>query len=124
MLELVSAEKTDQEIAGELGVSVRTLRTFRKEHGILSAIGHGGARRGAGKKRISGGPYEPYMERQQAIDARVNSVDARLRVGRDCLCSDQWLRWAGSAFEYDKGMGRYVSRIAGFGIPAVVRQQG
>ncbi|WP_449240375.1 DNA-binding protein [Desulfoscipio gibsoniae] len=124
VLALVAAGKTDHEIAGELDLSVRTLRAFRKEHGISSAIGHGGARRGAGRKKFTSGPYDPYMERQQAIDARVNSVDARLRVGRDCLCGDQWLKWAGSAFEYNRSLGRYVSKIAGFGVPAVVRQRG
>ncbi len=124
VLELVRAGKTDQEIAGELDVSVRTFRAFRKEHGIPSAKGHGGARLGAGRKKFTGGPYDPYMERQQAIDVKVNSIDAGLRVGRDCLYGNHWLKWAGSAFEYDKDLGHYVSKILGFGIPAVVKQRG
>lgn len=121
--ELVRAGKTDQEIAGELDVSVRTFRTFRKEHGIPPAKGHGGTRPGAGRKKTTGSPYDLFMERQQAIDARVNSIDAGLRVGRDWLYGDHWLKWAGSAFKYDKGLGRYASKIAGFGIPIAIGQR-
>jgi len=123
VLEPVKAGKTDQEIASELDVSVRTLRTFRKEQNISSARGHGGIRPGAGRKKFTGGPYDPYMERQQATDARVNSIDAGLRVG-GCLYGDQWLRWAASAYEYDKGLGLYVSKVKGCGIPKFIRQQG
>ncbi|BAF58346.1 hypothetical protein PTH_0165 [Pelotomaculum thermopropionicum SI] len=123
VLELERAGKTDQEIAGELGVSVRTFRSFRKKHGIAPAAGWGGARRGAGRKEFSGGSHDEsdaYMERQQAIDARVNSIDAGLRAGRFNLTFDQWLKWAGSVFKYSKERGVYTSE-EGLGIPAVIR---
>lgn len=119
VLEMEKAGKTDQEIAGELSVSVRTFRTFRKEHDIAPAAGHGGKRQGAGSKKFTGGPREPYMERQQAIDTRVNSIDAGLRIGRLSLSNDQWLKWARSVFKYNKEQGVYTSE-AGLGIPAVI----
>ena len=119
VLELEKAGKTDQEIAEEMRVSVRKLRSFRKENGIQPATGHGGARRGAGRKSFSGSSYDAYMEHQQAIDARVNSIEAGLRTGKFDLSNDQWLRWAASAFEYDQGLGQYTSK-AGCGIPAVI----
>ena len=124
VIELMKKGKTDQEIAVELGVSVRTFRTFRKEYGIPPTVGHGGARQGAGRKKITGGPYDPYMERQQAIDARVNSIDARLRVGKRDIYDAQWLKWAGSAYEFNQGQKQYVCNIHGFGLPAAIRQKG
>ena len=115
--------RTDREIAGELGVSVRTFRSFRKKYGIAPAAGWGGARRRAGRKEFSGGSHDvdnAYMERQQAIDARVNSIDAGLRIGRFNLAFEHWLKWAGSAFSYSKERGVYTSE-EGLGIPAVIR---
>lgn len=100
VIELVKAGKADQETVGELDVSVRTFRTFRKNHGISPAAGHGGTRRGAGRKKFTYCPDE-YMERQQAIDARVNSIDAGIRIGKCGIYDDHWLKWASSAFEYD-----------------------
>jgi hypothetical protein len=124
VLELVKAGKTDQEIVCELDVSARSFRTFRKKHGISSAAGHGGTRRGAGRKKFTGDPGDEYMRRQQAIDAKVNSLDAGLRIGRLGIHNDQWLKWAGSAFEFDYDLRQYVCKLAGFGIPAVIRQKG
>jgi len=121
VFELLQAGKTDREIADELNVSVRTFRGFRKKHNIPPAAGHGGARQGAGRKKITGGPYDPYMERQQAIDVKANSIDAGLRVGKRGIYKDGWLRWAGSAFEYDKSLGQYTSKISGCGIPAAIK---
>ena len=115
VLELEKDGKTDQEIAEEMVVSVRKLRSFRKENGIQPAAGHGGVRQGAGRKSFSDG----YMMRQQAIDARINSIDAGLRMGR-CLFNDQWLRWAADAFKYDQDLGQYISK-AGCSIPAVIK---
>jgi len=120
VLELEKTGKTDSEIAGELGVSVRTFRSFRKKHGIAPGAGWGGSRRGAGRKRLDDDSYgELFMERQQAIDARVNSFDAGIRTGRFNLTFEQWLRWAGSVFRYSKERGVYTSE-AGLGIPAVI----
>ena len=125
VLELVKAGKTDQEIAVKLDVSVRTLRTFRKKNGISPSAGHGGVRRGAGRKIFTGGPGDEYIKRQQAIDAKVNSIDAGLRIGRrDIYNNNQWLKWASSAFEFDHDRRQYICRSPGFGIPAAIRQRG
>ncbi|WP_027364304.1 helix-turn-helix transcriptional regulator [Desulfotruncus alcoholivorax] len=121
VFELLQAGKTDREIAAELDVSVRTFRSFRKKYNIPPAAGHGGARRGAGRKKFTCGTYDPYMERQQAIDAKVNSIDAGLRVGKRGIYKDGWLRLAGSAYEYDKSLGQYTSKIPGCGIPAAIK---
>lgn len=115
VLELGKAGKADQEIADELGVSVRTFRTFRKEHCIPPAVGHGGARQGAGRKKFDSDPSE-YMERQQVIDAKINSIDAGLRT-RASMNKKQWFKWARSVFKYDKEQGVYTSE-AGYGIPS------
>jgi len=121
VIELVKDGRKDQEIAEEMGVSVRKLRSFRKENGIPPAAGHGGARRGAGRKRHSGGVYA-FMERQQAIDSRVNSIDAGLRVGRHGMYDDHWLKWAGSVFKFDQDLNQYVCIEQGFGLLAVIRR--
>ena len=125
VLELEKARKADQEIADELGVSVRTFRTFRKEHGISPAVGHGGVRQGAGRKSFSGGLCgDGYMMRQQVIDARANTIDAGLRMGgKFTLSNEQWLKWAGSAFKYNKEQGVYTSG-AGLGIPTLISYKG
>ena len=122
VIELVKTGRTDQEIACDLDVSVRTLRTFRKKHGIPPATGHGGTRQGAGRKKSTDCP-DGYMERQQAIDARVNSIDAGIRVGKCGIHNDQWLQWAGSAYEFDHNRRQYICRSPGFGIPMAIRQR-
>lgn len=124
VLKLVKEGKTEQEIACELKVSVRTFRNFRKKHGISPAVGHGGTRRGVGRKRVTGGPGDECMKRQQAIDARVNSIDVGLRIGKRDIYNDQWLKWAGSAFEFDYDQRQYISKSPGFGIPTAIRQRG
>ena len=121
VLELVKSGKKDQEMAEEMGVSVRKVRSFRKEYGIAPVVGHGGARRGVGRKKFSAGPNDAYMMRQQAIDARVNSIDAGLRMGKLGMYESHWLKWAGSAFEYNKDQKQYVSKLQGFGIPGTIK---
>jgi len=122
VIELVKSGKKDKVIAEEMGVSVRKLRSFRKENGILPAVGHGGVRPGAGWKRRSDGVYA-FMERQQAIDSKVNSMDAGLRVGKHGLYDGHCLKWAGSAFKFDRDLKQYVCIQQGFGLPAVIRQR-
>jgi len=123
VVELVKGGKKDQEIAEEMGVSVRTLRSFRKEKGISPGGGHGGARPRARRKRHLGGVLA-YMERQQAIDSRINSIDAGLPVGKHGMYYDHWLKWADSAFKFDRDLRQYVCIEQGFGLPTVIRQRG
>jgi hypothetical protein len=122
VIELVKKGKKDQEIADELGVSVRKLRSFRKENGILPAVRHGGARPGAGRKRRVGGVLA-YMKRQQAVDSLVNSIDAGIRVGRFSIYDSHLLKWASSAFKFDWDRKQYVGIEQGLGLPAAIRQR-
>lgn len=48
--ELAALGASDSEIARLLGVSERTIRSFRAERSIPSGCGHGGRRPGAGRK--------------------------------------------------------------------------
>lgn len=103
----VAGCSTDKEAANVLQISIRTLKTYQKTYGIGSAARHGGRRDGAGKKpttspeRFAELLAVSSMAEQQVIDARVNSFDARVRTNRG-ISSMDLLRWAGSAFKYNR----------------------
>jgi len=107
VLELEKTEKTDSEIADELGVSVRTFRMFRKEHGIAPAVGHGGARRGAGRKSVAG-PKTRTPWRGKANWPAAVAATRRTISSRDAAL------WCGQEYEYvSPGLYRFDEGHAG-----------
>ena len=117
----MAACSTDREVAERLGTSVRTVIRLRERYDISAS--RGGKRVGAGRK--PGQSHQSHitdpkklqemaelaaMREQQIIDARVNSIDARVRTTRIMASDFDLLRWAPSAFVFDRATVSMVAR--------------
>jgi hypothetical protein len=76
----VDWSKTNADIAGVLGVSPQTISDARRRRGLKDPVGHGGGRKGAGRKP------KPKKEKR----ARVSFTLGEEAIGQVAELSKKW----------------------------------